>query len=97
MLILIFLTFFLLIKCSEDFGWLQDYPLALADQEKPSATTLQGRPPQEAGRQGEAFRSPSSLEEDPLKTNSVEKGYDPNCKIYASVIIFRSNVRYFYY
>ena len=74
-----------------------DYPLALVDQEKPSVTTLRGRPPDEAGWQGEVFRSPSSPEEDPPKTNSVEKGYDPNCKIYASVIIFRSNVEYFYY
>ena len=40
---------------TEDFGWPKDYPLALADQEKPSATTLQGRPPHEAGWQGEVF------------------------------------------
>ena len=57
------------------------------DQEKPSVMTPQGRPPQEAGRQGEAFRSPSSPEEDPPKTNSVEKGYDPDCKTYDSVIV----------
>ena len=55
--------------------------MALADQEKPSATTLQGRLPHEAGWQGEVFRSPSSPEEDPPKTNSVEKGYDLNYKI----------------
>ena len=56
-------------------------PLAVADQEKPSAMTLLGRPPHKAGWQGEVFRSPSSLEEDPPKTNSVEKGYVPNYKI----------------
>ena len=59
----------------------KDYPLALADQEKPSAKTLQGRPPHEAGWQGEVFRSPSSPKEDSRKMNSVEKGYDPNYKI----------------
>ena len=58
-------------------------------------TTPQGRPPHEAGRHGEVVRSPSSPEEDPPKTNSVEKGYDPNYKIYASVIVFRGNVGYF--
>ena len=60
-------------------------------------TTPQGRPPHEAGRHGEVFRSPSSPEEDPPKTNSVEKGYDPNYKIYASVIVLRSKAGYFYY
>ena len=60
-------------------------------------TTLLGRPPHKAGWQGDVFRSPSSPEEDPPKTNSVEKGYDPNYKIYASAIVFRSNVGYFYY
>ena len=59
-------------------------------------TTPQGRPPQEAGRQGEAFRSPSSLEEDPLKTNSVEKGYEPDCKIYVSVIVLGDKAGYIY-
>ena len=80
-----------------DFGGLWDYLLASPDLERPSVTTLRGRPLLERRSPGEAFRSPSSLEEDPPKTNSVEKGYDPNCKTYASVIIFRSNVRYFYY
>ena len=82
---------------TEDFGWPKDYPLALPDQEKPSATTLQGRPPHEAGWHGEVFLSASSPEEDTPKTNSVEKGYDPNYRIYASVIVFRNNVGYFYY
>ena len=58
--------------------------------------TLQGRPPHEAGWHGEVFRSPSSPEEDPPKTNSVEKGYDPNYKIYALVIVFKSNAGYFF-
>ena len=35
-----------------DFGWPKGYLLALADQEKSSMMTPQGRPPQEAGRQG---------------------------------------------
>ena len=60
-------------------------------------TTPQGRPPHEAGRQGELFRSPSSPEEDPPKTNSDEKGYDPNYKTYVSVIAFGNKVRYIYY
>ena len=60
-------------------------------------TTPQGRPPHEAGRQGEAFRSPSSPEEDPPKTNSVEKGYDPNYKTYVSVIVLRNEAWYIYY
>ena len=59
-------------------------------------TTPRGRPPHEAGRQGEAFCSPSSPEEDPPKTNSVEKGYDPNCKTYVSVIVLRDKARYIY-
>ena len=59
-------------------------------------TTPQGRPPHEAGRHGEVFRSPSSPEEDPPKTNSVEKGYDPNYKIYFSVIVFRDEAKYIY-
>ena len=59
-------------------------------------TTPQGRPPHEAGRQGEAFRSPSSPEEDPSKTNSVEKGYDPDCKIYVSVIVLGDTTEYIY-
>ena len=69
--------------------------MALADQEKSSVTTPRGCPPHGAGRKGEAFRSPSSPEEDPPKTNSVEKGYDPNYKIYASVIVLRSKAGYF--
>ena len=60
-------------------------------------TTPLGRSPHEAGRHGEVFRSPSSPEEDPLKTNSVEKGYDPNYKTYASVIVLRNKSGYFYY
>ena len=60
-------------------------------------TTPQGRPSHEVGRQGEAFRSPSSLEEDPPKTNSVEKGYDPNYKTYVSVIVIRKDAGYIYY
>ena len=59
-------------------------------------TTLHGSPPHEAGRQGEAFRSPSSPEEDPLKKNSVEKGYDPNCKTYVSVIVLGDEAGYIY-
>ena len=80
-----------------DFGWPKVYLLALADQEKSSVTTPQGRPLHAAGRPGEVFCSPSSPEEDPPKTNSVEKRYDPNYQIYASLIVFRSKVGYFYY
>ena len=57
-----------------DFGGLRDYLLASPDPERPSVTTLQGRPLLERGSPGEAFRSPSSPEEGPLKTSSVEKG-----------------------
>ena len=60
-------------------------------------TTPLGRPPREAGRHGEAFRSPSSPQEDPPKTNSVEKGYDPNYKTYVLVIILRNEGGYIYY
>ncbi|KAM3366499.1 hypothetical protein ACQJBY_015734 [Aegilops geniculata] len=81
---------------TEDFVWPKDYPRALPDQEKPSVTTLQGRPPHEAGWHGEVFRSPSSPEEDPSRTNFVEKGYDPN-KINVSVIVLISKAEYFYY
>ena len=49
--------------------------------------TPQGRLLHEAWRHREAFRSPSSPEEDPPKTNSVEKGYEPDCQIYVSVIV----------
>ena len=66
---------------AEGFGGPYDYLPAPPDSEKPSATIPQGRLPRKAGRHGEAFRSPSSPEEDPPKTNSVEKGYDPNYKI----------------
>ena len=55
-----------------------------------------GRPPHGAGRQEEAFRSPSSPEEDPPKTNFVEKGYEPDCKIYVSVIILGDKAGYIY-
>ena len=58
--------------------------------------TPQGRLPEVAGRQGEAFRSPSSPEEDPPKTNSVEKGYDPNYKTYVSVIVLGDEAGYIY-
>ena len=50
------------------------YPLAILDLEIPFATTLQGRPLLELGSPGEAFRSPSSPEEDPPKMSSAEKG-----------------------
>ena len=60
-------------------------------------TTPQGRPLHEAGRHGEVFRSPSSPEEDPPKTNSVEKGYDPNYKTYVSVIVLGDEAGYIYY
>ena len=59
-------------------------------------TTPQGRPPHEAGRHEEAFRSPSSAEEDTPKMNFVEKGYEPDCKIYVSVIILRDKAGYIY-
>ena len=58
-----------------------DYLLALSDSEKPSVTTPQGHPPHKAVQQGEAFRSPSSPDEDPLKMSSAEKGGDPNYKV----------------
>ena len=61
-----------------DAGQPKGYPLALVDPEIPFTTTLQGRPLLELGSPGEAFRSPSSPEEDPPKMNSVEKGYDPD-------------------
>ena len=60
-------------------------------------TTPLGRSPHEAGRHGEVFCSPSSPEEDPPKTNSVEKGYDPNYKTYVSVIVLRNKAGYIYY
>ena len=59
-------------------------------------TTPQGCPPHEAGRQGEAFRSPSSPGEDPPKMNSVEKGYELDCKICVLVIILRDKAGYIY-
>ena len=42
------------------------------------------------------FRSPASSEEDPPKTNSVEKGYDPNYKTNVSVIVLRDEAGYIY-
>ena len=57
-----------------DFGGLWDYLLASPDPERPSVTTLRGRPLLERRSPGEAFRSPSSLEEDPPKTSSAERG-----------------------
>ena len=59
--------------------------------------TLQGRLLLEPGSPGEAFRSPSSPEEDPPKTSSAEKGKDPNYKINTSVIFLRGKVVYFHY
>ena len=59
-------------------------------------TTPRGRLPHDVGRQGEAFRSPSSPEEDPPKTNFVEKGYDPDCKTYDSVIVLGDEAGYIY-
>ena len=50
------------------------YPLAILDPEIPFAMTLHGHPLLELGSPGEAFHSPSSPEEDPLKTSSAEKG-----------------------
>ena len=47
---------------------------ASPDLARPSMTALQGRLLLEWGSPGEAFRSPSSPEEDPLKTSSTEKG-----------------------
>ena len=57
-----------------DFGGLWDYLLASPDPERPSVTTLRGRPLLEQRSLGEAFRSPSSLEGDPPKTSSSERG-----------------------
>ena len=57
-----------------DFGGLWDYLLASPDPERPSVTTLRGRPLLERRSPGEAFRSPSSLEKDPLMTSSAERG-----------------------
>lgn len=51
--------------------------------------TPQGRPPHGVGKQEEAFRSPSSPEEDPPRMNIVEKGYEPDYKTYVSVVILR--------
>ena len=55
--------------------------MALADQEKSSVMTPQGRPPHLTVREMEASRSPSSPDEDPLKTSSSEKVADPNYKV----------------
>ena len=71
--------------------------MASPDLERPSVTTLQGRPLLELGSLGEAFRSPSSPEEDLMKTSSAEKGSDLNCKINASVIFLRGKVVYLHY
>ena len=56
------------------FGGQWDYLLASPDSERPSATTLRGRLLPERRSQEGAFRSPSSLEEDPPKTSSFERG-----------------------
>ena len=74
---------------SPNFGQPKCQLLASAGREKSSVTTPRSRPPHVMGRQGEAFRSPSSPEEDPSKTNSMEKGYEPDCNKYVSVIILR--------
>ena len=42
---------------------------------------------------GGAFCSPSSPEEDPPKKNSVEEGYEPDCKIYVLVIVLGDKSR----
>ena len=60
-------------------------------------TTPRGHPSHGAGRHEEAFRSPSSPEEDPPKTNFVEKGYDPDYKTYVSVIVLRNKAGYIYH
>ena len=60
-------------------------------------TTLQGRPLLEQRSPGEAFRSPSSPEEDPPKMSSAEKGLDQNCEINTSVIFLRGKVIYLHY
>ena len=57
-----------------DFGGLWDYLLASLDPERPSVMTLRGRPLLERRSPREAFRPPSSLEEDPPKTSSAERG-----------------------
>ena len=44
----------------------------------------------------EASRFPSSLEEDPPKTNFVDKVYESDRKIYVSVIILRDKAGYIY-
>ena len=80
-----------------DFRGLRDYLLASPDPERPSVMTLRGRPLLERRSPGEAFRSPSSPEEDPPKTSSAEKGYDLNYKINTSVIFLRSKVGYLHY
>ena len=56
------------------FGGQWDYLPASPDSERPSAMTLQGRPLPERRSLEEAFRSPSSLEEDPAKMSSFERG-----------------------
>ena len=70
--------------------------MGFADQEKSSVTTPQGCLSHEAAKQEEACRSPSSPEEDPPKTNSAEKGYGPDCKIYVSVIVLGDKAGYTY-
>ena len=62
-----------------DLGRPKSLLLALssfADRDRSSGTTPRGRSSYRAGKCEEAFRSPSSPEEDPPKTNSVETGYD---------------------
>ena len=71
---------------TEDFGWPQDYLLALPDQEKSSVTTPRRRPLHESEK-GVGSLSPSSLEEGPPKTSSAEKDGDPNYKVKTSVIL----------
>ena len=56
------------------FGGQWDYLLASPDSERPSTTTLRGRPLPERRSPERAFHSPSSLEEDPPKMSSFERG-----------------------
>ena len=48
------------------------------------------------GEAGEATRSPPSPGEDPPRTNSVEKGYEPDFNKYVLVTILRDKVGYVY-
>src|SRR3954464_2856055 len=65
---------------AENLGGPHGHLPPLSDPEKSSATTLQRRPPCWAIQKEEAFRSPSSPEEDPPRTSSAEKGRGPTTK-----------------